>query len=96
MLNNTSKILIAYTLGQSTQLVIHGMALNFNMWNDRQIPFCIAAGFVILFAVISGVFISEDRSEKKAAHEKKSYSEYLKPKEEKEVIPQIYKKEAKN
>lgn len=73
-MSKTVKILLAYAAGQTTQLVIHGMALSFNMWNNRQIPFCMAAGFVLLFALIAGVYIAR-KDESKPAHEK-TYKEW--------------------
>ena len=55
---NSTKILIAFALGQITQLVLQGVVISVNMWDNRRIPFCAAAGFVILFAVIMGVRIA--------------------------------------
>ncbi len=79
MSSNTVKILVAYVMGQATQLVIHGVVLANNMYNYRQIPFCLAGGFVILFAVISGVWIANSKSEsKEPAHEKKTYLDWAK------------------
>ena len=77
-------VLVAYGLGQVTQLVIHGVCLSNNMYNYRQIPFCIAGGFVILFAVIMGVVIAKQQDAKleaefsKHAAPKKSYQDYAK------------------
>lgn len=76
-MKKTTGILVAYLLGQVTQLVIHGMCLSFNMWSNRQIPFCTAAGFIILFAVIAGVYISKPQDEPKHK-EKKSYLDWAK------------------
>ncbi len=74
-MSNKTKILIAYVAGQATQLVVHGMALSFNMWNNRQIPFCMAAGFVVFFAILSGVLIATEKTE--PAHEK-TYKDWAK------------------
>ena len=77
-------VLVAYGLGQVTQLVIHGVCLSNNMYNYRQIPFCIAGGFVILFAVIMGVVIAKQQDAKldaefsKHSTPKKSYQDYAK------------------
>ena len=76
-------VLLAYGLGQVTQLVIHGVCLSNNMYNYRQIPFCLAGGFVILFAVIMGVVIAKQQDAKIesefAKHEKKkTYLDYAK------------------
>jgi len=74
MSSKTIKILVAYVAGQVTQLVVHAMCLNFNMWANRQIPFCTAAGFVVFFAILCGAWIAKDRDEK-PAHEK-TYKEW--------------------
>lgn len=74
-MSSTVKIIIAYVLGQATQLVIHGVVLANNMYNYRQIPFCVAGGFVILFAVISGVWIARGKNDANA-HEKKTYKDW--------------------
>lgn len=73
-MGNTAKILFAYALGQATQLVIHGACLANNMYSYRQIPFCIAAGFLVLFATVSGALIGRNKAEK-PAHEK-TYKEW--------------------
>ena len=69
---NSTKILIAFVLGQITQLVIQGVEISFSMWDNRRIPFALAAGFVILFAAIMGVRIAA----KETAEVHKSYREY--------------------
>ena len=51
----STKILIAFVLGQITQLVIQGVEISFSMWDNKRIPFAAAAGFVIFFAVLMGV-----------------------------------------
>ncbi len=88
MSSNTVKILVAYVMGQATQLVIHGVVLANNMYNYRQVPFCLAGGFVILFAVISGVWIANSKGEsKEPAHEKKSYLDWAEiPEGENKVV----------
>lgn len=77
----TITILVAYVAGQITQLVVHGMCLNFNMWSNRQIPFCMAAGFVIFFAILAGALISRSGGKEKPSHEK-TYKEYAEVPEE--------------
>lgn len=77
----TIKILVAYVAGQITQLVVHGMCLNFNMWANRQIPFCMAAGFVIFFAILAGALIARNGKDEKPAHEK-TYKEWAQVPEE--------------
>ena len=76
MVTKTVKILIAYALGQVTQLVIHGVALANNLYNYRQIPFCLACGFVILFAIISGVWIASARADGEHQADKKTYLDW--------------------
>ena len=82
MISKTIKIVIAYVLGQITQLVLHGMVISLNMWDNKRIIFCSAFGFVILFAIISGIVISKGQDEKlerefnPPKHEKKSYKDY--------------------
>ena len=71
----TMGILAAYIAGQITQLVVHAMCLNFNMWVSRQIPFCMAAGFVIFFAILAGVMIARNGKDEKPAHQK-TYKEW--------------------
>ena len=68
----STKILIAYVLGQVTQLVIHGVELSLLMWDNKQIPFAIAAGFVIFFALLMGVRIST----KETAEAHRTYRDY--------------------
>ena len=81
------KLLIAYTLGQITQLVLHGMVVSLSMWDNRRVVFCAAGGFVILFAVVVGVFIASDRTVGEHAAEKKSYLDWAKiPEDEMEVL----------
>lgn len=52
------RVLIAFILGQAVQLIVHAVALNFNMWNSNQIPWCAAAGFIITVAVFAGIRIA--------------------------------------
>lgn len=75
-MSKTTKILLAYAAGQLTQLIVHAMCLSNNMYSYKQIPFCAAAGFVLLFAVISGVIISGKRDDR--AEHKKSYVDWAK------------------
>lgn len=76
MNKKTTGIIVAFIVGQATQLVIHGVELSVNMWANRQIPFCLAGGFVILFALVSGVMIASIRDEQ-PAHEKNEKKDYL-------------------
>lgn len=52
------RVLIAFILGQAVQLIVHAVALNFNMWNSNQIPWCASAGFIITVAVFAGMRIA--------------------------------------
>lgn len=97
---------IAYTLGQLTQLFLHWMCLENNLYIYRQITFCAIAGAVILFAIIVGTVIGEDKQYAEEREEdigyhpvEKTYAEYVaeskesEPQvsnEEDEVIPKIY------
>ena len=51
---------IAYTLGQLTQLFLHWMCLENNLYVYRQILFCSIAGAVLLVAIIIGTVIGSD------------------------------------
>ena len=53
---------IAYTLGQLTQLFLHWMCLENNLYVYRQILFCSIAGAVLLVAIIIGTVIGEDKA----------------------------------
>jgi hypothetical protein len=99
MLSKTTKIIIAYALGQATQLVLHAMVVSLNLWDNRRIPYCLAGGFVILFAIISGIIISKGQDEKleqefnPPKHEKKSYLDYAKvPEKTTEVVNPLGKR----
>lgn len=74
-ITNITKIVIAYVVGQITQLVLHAMVLNWNMWNSEQIPVCMAGGFVILFALLVGIKIA---TPKQKGEHKKSYLDWAK------------------
>lgn len=64
------KIIIAFAAGQAVQLIVHAVALN--LWNSRQIPFCMAGGFLVLFALIAGAWAA--KLDKPV--EKKTYLDY--------------------
>ena len=74
-ITNVVKIVIAYATGQITQLVLHAMVLNWNMWISEQIPLCMAGGFVILFALVVSIKIA---TPKQKGEHKKSYLEWAK------------------
>lgn len=77
-MSKSTKLLIAYAVGQVTQLVLHGMVVSLNMWDSRRVIFCAAFGFVILFAAIAGVFIAGQQDAKldKEFKEKKTYLDW--------------------
>lgn len=88
-MNKSVKLLVAYAVGQITQLVLHGMVVGLNMWDSRRVLFCAAFGFVILFAAIAGVVIAgqQDAKLEKDYKEKKSYLEWAEiPDDKAEVV----------
>lgn len=101
-MTKTTRVILAYAAGQATQVIIHAMCLNNNMYAYRQIPFCIAAGFVILFAILTGVFIAQKGLEDdyEPAHEApqkptEQAIKYIKEHTDikdgiEEVIPEVY------
>ena len=58
--NRGVRLLIAFICGQAVQLVCHAVALN--LWEYRQIPFCLAAGFLVATAVFAGMRIATRES----------------------------------
>lgn len=79
----STKILIAFMVGQIAQLVIQGMCISMAMWDNRRIAFCIAAGTIIFVALLAGVRIAA-RETAIVHQERKSYADYaVPPKEEK-------------
>ena len=50
------KVFAGFIAGQAVQLLVHTIALN--LWNHQQIPFCMAGGFVILFAALAGAWLA--------------------------------------
>lgn len=94
---------VAYTLGQLTQIFLHWMCLENNLYVYRQILFCSIAGAVILVAIIIGTVIGEDRAyygshEEREEdigyhHVEKTYAEYAKEAESKETALQDSKEE---
>lgn len=72
----TAKVLIAYLLGNCVQIILHTLAANNYMM--RPILFCIAAGFLVFLAVVSGVTLANSENPRRM----KTYAEYA---EEEEV-----------
>ena len=99
-MNKNVSTLLIYAAGQATQIVIHAMCINNNMYSYKQIPFCIAAGFVLFFAVLSGILIAQKGNEEEyePAHEAPAHKPYIDFVKEHtdvrdgidEVIPTIY------
>ena len=88
-MSKSAKILIAFAVGQITQLVLHGMVVSLNMWDNKRVLFCAAFGFVILFAAIAGVVIARQQDTKleKDFKEKKSYLDWAAiPEDDVEVV----------
>lgn len=71
MNKNLIKVLIAFIAGQAVQLICHGVALN--LWEYRQIPFCLAGGFLVLVAVFAGAWVATHSAE---PEKPKSYLDY--------------------
>ena len=68
-MSNTTKLLLAYLLGNAVQVLLHTVA-DFN-YMRRPILFCGAAGVIIFALILFGVAIS--KGETKPRH----YSEYV-------------------
>ena len=54
----STKFLLWFIGGQAVQLICQ--AVSQGMWEYRQIPFCIAAGFLVCVAVFAGTVIREE------------------------------------
>ena len=52
-MRRSTKLLIAFLAGQTVQVIMHAVALN--LWAYRQIPFCVAGGFLVAVAVFAGI-----------------------------------------
>lgn len=57
-MKKSTKLLIAFILGQAVQVVLHAVSMNF--WENRRILFCCAAGFLVAVAVFAGVMITKE------------------------------------
>ena len=55
-MRRSTKLLIAFVAGQAVQVICHAVAIN--LWSYRQIPFCLAGGFLIAVAVFAGIRIA--------------------------------------
>lgn len=66
------RIIVAFIAGQVVQIVLHTVSMN--LWEHRQIPFCIVGGLLFLFAVVSGAWASSASSDR--LPERKSYTDF--------------------
>lgn len=77
MSKRTTAIMSAFIMGQIVQIVLAVLAKVSYM--SKPILFCIAAGFLVVIAVVSGIVLESDKGETK--HEKvKSYKDYAESK----------------
>lgn len=59
-MKKSTKLLIAFILGQAVQVILHAVSMNF--WENRRILFCCAAGFLVSVAVFAGVCITKEET----------------------------------
>lgn len=59
-MKKSTKLLIAFILGQAVQVILHAVSMNF--WENRRILFCCAAGFLVAVAVFAGVCITKEET----------------------------------
>lgn len=57
-MKKSTKLLIAFILGQAVQVILHAVSMNF--WENRRILFCCAAGLLMAVAVFAGVMITKE------------------------------------
>lgn len=77
MSKRTTAIMSAFIMGQIVQLILAVLAKVSFM--SKPILFCIAAGFLVVIAVVSGIVLESDNG--KTKHEKaKSYKDYAESK----------------
>lgn len=57
-MKQSAKVIVAFILGQAVQVICHAVALN--LWAYRQIPFCLAGGFLVTVAVFLGTRIGKE------------------------------------
>ena len=74
MSKRTTGIMAAFILGQIVQVVLAVLAKVSFM--SKPILFSIAAGFLIVIAVVAGITLEADNSEKKHEQKPKTYKEY--------------------
>jgi 5-bromo-4-chloroindolyl phosphate hydrolysis protein len=71
MNKKTAKVMAAYLLGNIMQIVLQILAKVSYM--SRPILFCIAAGFLVVIAVVAGISLADSNRE---PEKQKSYREY--------------------
>lgn len=71
MNKKTVKVMTAYLLGNLMQIVLQVLAKVSYM--SRPILFCIAAGFLVVIAVVAGISLADSNRE---PERQKSYREY--------------------
>jgi len=71
MSKTTAKVMAAYIIGNIIQIVLAVLAKVSFM--SRPIMFCVAAGFLVLFAIIGGITLADSE---KQPERKKSYKDY--------------------
>lgn len=62
-MRRSKSLLIAFALGQAVQVICHAVSLN--LWEYRQIPFCLAGGFLVFMALLAGCWINRETTEPK-------------------------------
>lgn len=72
MSKRTANIMAAFIMGQIVQLILAVLAKVSFM--SRPILFCIAAGFLLLIAVVAGIVLESEPGEREK--KPKSYKEY--------------------
>lgn len=71
MNKKTAKVMAAYILGNAIQIILAILAKVSYM--SRPILFCIAAGFLVVIAVVAGISLADSNRE---PERQKSYREY--------------------
>jgi len=71
MNKKTAKVMAAYLLGNIMQIVLQILAKVSYM--SKPILFCIAAGFLVVIAVVAGITLADSNRE---PERQKSYREY--------------------
>lgn len=70
-MSKNTKIILAFVAGQFVQVVAH--ILSKVSYMNKPVLFCVAAGFLILVAVVSGMYLGV---QEETAKKPKSYKDY--------------------